>query len=291
MRPSCYSVKPVAIKQPIIHKMRSEEVLFVPAASKTAHLEIPELPDLWHFVDHAYCLTLDSRRDRQQEALQQIRSARLHHKTTFVVAKPTEGPKPPAIFESHCAAARDAVRRGFTRILILEDDVVFHSNTHTLTQRILRSIKDLPSEWQGLFLGHFPIRAFFVSPFTLRTSSGCSHAYIANQPLVDWLSDLNPYEDLAMGKIPLLKIVGQGIDAALACRPHMYACFPMVAVQSASCSSNINPTFDKKGHKRRWLDKYRYSHFLIRSMRLSQWVTAILSPVHWTTRKNWQVEQ
>lgn len=270
--------------------MRFEEALLVPAVHKTSRVETTKLPDIWHFVDHVYCLTLDCRPDRQQESLQQIESAGLLHKTSFVASKPSRGSKPPAIFESHCAAARDAIRRRFTRILILEDDITFLENSYSLAKKVLSSISDLPPEWQGLYLGHFPIRAFFISPCTLRTSSGCSHAYIANQPLINWLSSLNPYEDLAMGRIPLLKIVGKGIDAALACRPHMYACFPMIAVQSPSPSSNINHRYNKKGRKRSLLDRYRYSHILIQNMRLSQWVAAMLSPFHWATRNSWLVE-
>jgi hypothetical protein len=271
--------------------VRFEEALFVPAVHKTSRVETTELPDIWHFVDHVYCLTLDCRPDRQQESLQQIESAGLLHKTTFVVSKPSSGSKPPAIFASHCAAARDALKRKFSRILILEDDVVFLHRGQVLSEKVRRSLNELPPQWQGLFLGHFTIRAFFISPFTLRTSSGCSHAYIANRKLIEWLARLNPWADLAAGRIPLVKVIGQGIDAALACRPHMYGCFPMVAVQSSSPSSNINSAFDKRGRKRRLFDKYRYSRLMIKNMRLSQWVAAFLSPIHWIFRCAWLSEK
>ena len=246
--------------------------------------------DSWAFLDAAYCLTLSDRSDRQNELLPELRRVGLLAKTTLVVSEPTSGPKPPAIFESHCAAARDALDKGYRRILILEDDVCFLRHGHEVAQKVGRLMAQLPPTWEGLYLGHFPIRAFFVAPGILRSSSGCSHAYIANEPLLRWLAGLEPLTDLPARRIPLLGLVGQGIDAALACRPGMYACFPMLAVQSRSRSSNINPDFTRSGSRRKLLDKYRYTHHAIRGMRAAQWVAALLSPWHWLRRRRWLPE-
>lgn len=245
----------------------------------------------WNFIDHGYCLGLDDRPDRQSEARAQLATVGLLEQTTFLVSSPTSGPKPPAIFDSHCAAARDAKSRGFRRILIMEDDVCFLRTKQHPADLVGRTVSRLPAGWQGLFLGHFPLRAFFIERGILRTMSGCSHAYIANEPLIDWLAGLDPCQDLPAQRIPLVRLVGQGIDAALAARPGMYAVFPMVAVQSTSVSSNVNPHRNRDGSRRSYFSKYRYTHLAIRCMRQAQWVAAILSPLHWMTRRAWLPER
>jgi len=239
----------------------------------------------WPFIDHAYCLTLATRCDRQKEAVMQLAGAGLLPKTSFIISQPATGPKPPAILASHCQAARDAAARGYQTILILEDDVTFLPRTTKIDKLVERTMTKLPGNWHGLYLGHFPLRAYFVAPGLLRTSSGCSHAYIASQPLLKWLGSLDPAADLKAGRIKLNRLVGQGIDAALACRPNMYACFPMVATQGRSPSSNIDSRRNRSGKKRHIFDKYRYSALAIRGMRAAECIAVFLSPLHYVTRR------
>jgi len=261
----------------------------VPASVLTGGERIPQA-DRWPSIDHAYCLTLSTRTDRQAEVTRQMRHAGLLAKATFIISDPTGGPKPPAILESHCRAAKHATERGFNTALILEDDATFVRSPVYAETRVERAMHKLPRGWQGLYLGHFPIRAYFVSPGLMRASSGCSHAYLANRPLLEWLAGLEPEADLKAGRIKLNRLVGQGIDAALACRPHMYACFPMLVTQGRSPSSNIDRRRNRSGQPRGIFDKYRYSAFAIRHMRVAEWVGAGLSPIHWATRKRWLAE-
>jgi len=247
--------------------------------------------DGWDCIGHAYCLTLSTRPDRQREVLRQIEQLGLTRKTSFIISEPTNGPKPPAIFASHCQAARDARQQGHREVLIMEDDATFLPCPGQIPQRIRQAMEELPAAWQGLYLGHFPLRAYFHGRGMLRAVSGCSHAYIASPVLLDWLAGLDPYADLPAGRIKLHRLVGQGIDAALACRPHMYACFPMLATQGRSPSSNINPVFNRHGQRRGLFDKYRYSALLIRHMRLAEGIAALLSPLHRATREHWLPEK
>lgn len=262
----------------------------IPASSMTQG-DVAKDAGRWRFIDHAYCLTLTTRTDRQVEATRQIGQAGLLKKTTFIVSDPTTGPKPPAILESHCQAARNAVEHGYNAVLILEDDATFVRRHTRADQHIESLLRKLPREWQGLYLGHFPIRAYFISPGLMRTASGCSHAYLANRPLLEWLASLEPEADLKAGRLKLNRLVGQGIDAALACRPHMYACFPMLVTQGRSPSSNIDGRRNREGQKRRIFDKYRYSAFAIRHMRVAEWIAALLSPIHWLARDRWLAEK
>ena len=109
--------------------------------------------------------------------------------------------------------ALQALARRCERTLILEDDVLF---SRPVRPRTLRAIADalagLPADWMIFFLGHWPLSAYFVRPNVLRTSSACSHAYIASPRLLRWLAD-HPFEAQGIEKS---RIAGKGVDAAYA---------------------------------------------------------------------------
>jgi hypothetical protein len=74
-------------------------------------------------------------------------------------------------------------------------------------------------------IGHVPIQAYFLRPNLLRVRSGCTHAYIANAPLLAWLASTPPMSPEA----PMWHWIGQSIGAAMSSLPEMYAMFPMIA--------------------------------------------------------------
>jgi hypothetical protein len=119
-------------------------------------------------------------------------------------------------------------------VLVMEDDVLF---SRRVTPRTVRNVGEalagLPPGWTVFFLGHWPLRAWFVGRRTLRTVSGCAHAYVASRRLLRWLRD-HPY-----GTAPVVRLVGRGIDAAYAALPGTYAYFPMLATQSTSPSDHV----------------------------------------------------
>src|SRR5690606_10328962 len=128
---------------------------------------------------------------------------------------------------SHRAVARHALERGLRRVLILEDDVCFRRAPDP--GRLARQLAGLPPGWRILFLGHWPFRARFVARDLLQVESACAHAYIANEPLLQWL-DATPFGAPA----ELRRGAGKGIDSAYAMLPGCYAVFPMLAVQGDS---------------------------------------------------------
>lgn len=240
----------------------------------------------WSFIDQAYCLSLRNRLDRRGDVLNTLASVGLLSRTTFVLSDPSPPPRPPAIFHSHRGAAVHARGAGYRRVLILEDDVAFHRLTPARLARIAAQVVRLPPGWIGFFLGHFPLRAYFIGWGILRSSSGCSHAYVASDHLINWLRHCDPKDPA----IPRDRLVGQGIDAALACLPHMYATFPMVAVQSRSPSSNINARITNSGQPRSVFNRYWWTPVLLRGMRVSEIVVAVLSPLHRFRRGLWAAE-
>jgi GR25 family glycosyltransferase involved in LPS biosynthesis len=127
--------------------------------------------------------------------------------------RPTKHPTQPkiGIWESHRAVGLEALARGQRTVLILEDDVAFSRHVRPRTVRAVgRAMRTLPADWMIFFLGHWPMRAWFVRRNVLRTASGCAHAYVASPRLLQWLRD-HPY-----GTAPIVRMVGVTIDAAYA---------------------------------------------------------------------------
>jgi hypothetical protein len=171
-----------------------------------------------------YCISLQEQPHRTAKAAAQFHALGLCREVLFY--RPVRGRDADrAIWESHRAVAQDAIAKGFARILVLEDDVLFTRPREALVRRITAALRALPSTWWGLYLGHVPIQAYFLRPNLLRVRSGCTHAYIANAPLLAWLASTPPMSPEA----PMWHWIGQSIGAAMSSLPEMYAMFPMIA--------------------------------------------------------------
>jgi hypothetical protein len=183
-----------------------------------------------------------------------------------------------AIWDSHRAVAADAIAKGFARILVLEDDVLFTRPRETLARRITAALSALPPTWWGLYLGHVPIQAYFLRPNLLRVRSGCTHAYIANAPLLAWLASTAPMSPQA----PMWRWIGRSIDAAMSSLPEMYAMFPMIAVQSYLGESGADARFDDQRQQGTFLELDRWRYFFIygRGARFAEAMAVLFSPVH-----------
>ncbi|MCS6780065.1 MAG: hypothetical protein NZ555_10240 [Geminicoccaceae bacterium] len=200
-------------------------------------------PD-WSFVDAAYCISLADRPDRM------IRAAREFHRVglcrTILFYRPDRHPTRviEGIWESHRTVARHAQARGARTVLIFEDDVAFARWVGPRTvAAVARTFERLPPDWTIFFLGHWPLKALFVRPNLLRTSSACAHAYIASPRLLAWLAE-NPFSKEARDRE---RIAGGGIDASYARLPQAFAFFPMLATQAARGSDHMA---EKKRTKR-----------------------------------------
>jgi hypothetical protein len=235
----------------------------------------PEAFD-WSFVDAAYCISLQSRPDRAASAAAQFHRLGLCRKVTF--HRPLKHPSMPkvGIWEAHRAVGLDALAKGRRTVLVLEDDVVFARRVTPRTLRaVARALAGLPPGWMIFFLGHWPLRAWFVRRNVLRTSSGCAHAYIASAKLLAWLRD-HPF-----GTAPIVRLAGTTIDAAYAALPDTYAYFPMLAIQSTSPSDHMTHDPGKRIKKLRHLVTRSSRRELLqsRSMRPMELVAVGLSPL------------
>jgi GR25 family glycosyltransferase involved in LPS biosynthesis len=234
----------------------------------------------WSFLDAAYCISLKTRDDRVAQAAAEFHKVGLCRQITF--HRPDKHPKSGFIgsWAAHRAVAMDALQRGCERTLICEDDVLFTRPIRPSTLRSLeRALNRLPEDWMIFFLGHWPLAAYFVRHNVLRTSSACSHAYIASPRLLRWLRD-HPWG--APG-IEFSRIAGKGVDSAYAKLPQTYAIFPMLAIQRASRSDNFDdPTIRNKRKKRKLkhlVTRSAYREVLLsRLMRPFELIVAVLSP-------------
>jgi hypothetical protein len=145
----------------------------------------------WSFLDAAYCISLKTREDRGAQAAAEFHRVGLCRSVTFY--RPDKHPRNGFIgsWMSHRDVAMHALARGCERTLICEDDVLFTRRIRPATLRAIdRALRALPADWTIFFLGrHWPLGAYFVRHNVLRTSLGCSHAYIASSRLLRWLRD------------------------------------------------------------------------------------------------------
>lgn len=222
---------------------RLNDPMTVPAACFEPPPASAGPPRAWPGIDAVYCISLQSRPERAAAARAELARVGLLPITTFY--RPLRHPRRPVqgIWESHRAVARHALERGLRRVLILEDDVSFRRAPDP--GRLARQLVRLPPGWRILFLGHWPFRARFLTRDLLRVKSACAHAYIANEPLLQWL-DATPF---GTPGAELRKGAGKGIDSAYSMLPGCYAVFPMLAVQGDSPSDHFAHLRAKDGGK------------------------------------------
>ena len=237
----------------------------------------------WPFLDGVYCISLQSRNDRATTVTRELHRVGLCRQALFY--RPVKHPNSPTrgVWESHRVVAHYARAQAQKTILILEDDVRFSSSLRPQKVHAIRkALRRLPPHWLGFYLGHWPLKAYFVNKRTFRTYSFCTHAYIASHRLIEWLC-AHPYSN----SIARSAIGGKGIDAAFAALPDMYALFPMIATQSTSPSDHIRPSAVRDNLRDYIIHSRLRDHLLAHLMRPSEMLVAALSPVFrlWTTLK------
>ncbi len=229
----------------------------------------------WSFLDGVYCISLQSRDDRMASAAGEFHRVGLcKHVEFYRPAKHPTSPKK-GIWESHRAVAQQARAQGQSRVLIFEDDVVFSRLLNPRTVLAIRkALQQLPPEWKGFYLGHWPLSAQFLNWKTFRTISYCAHAYIASDRLIDWLCE-HPYSK----KIPRVVIGGKGIDAAFAALSEMYALFPMIALQSGSPGDHKAPNPRRRKLRDYVLNTRFRDPLLANLLRPNEMIVVAMSPL------------
>jgi len=180
-------------------------------------------PSEWDFVPAVYCISLQERDDRMQQAKQEFDQVGLGSKVQW--HRPHRDPRggEAGCWDSHVAVVKKAVEANHPFVLIFEDDVVFHSDIKAKDIRqIRRTLEETLArrEWGILFLGQFP---FGGVPITAnldvwRTSSLLAHAYFISYSLMRKLLDNSEYP-------------GMGIDMWYSRQRKTYSIYPPLAYQ------------------------------------------------------------
>lgn len=236
-------------------------------------------PTMLHGVDRICVITLKSAHSRTRDIVATLHRMGLCRQAALYVTEPQRN-APRHVWASHAAVARLSLRAGERRILVLEDDAEFSVDGPTLARRVSKAMARLPQSWWGLFLGHWPLQMYPAARGLMRARSACAHAYIANQPLLEWLAGTEPHNP----RHRVCPLIGGGIDAAFANLPGMYALFPMVAFQREAEIVRHDLRLPPGQTRRGLLDPLRYRHLLVnRSLRFAEAAALLLSPAHAAT--------
>lgn len=190
-------------------------------------------PDSWDFFDKIYCISLESRTDRREQARQQFAAVGLLDRVEFVVvAKHLENPEQ-GIFESHMHCLKKGLTAKARNILVFEDDILFQKfNPDTLRHGC--SNMALVANWNALFLGCITDGSWQTGQKNLvKITYRClAHAYALNrafaQKIVQQTWNNIPFDELL--------------------RRHntdFYALYPMCAFQGPARSDNRTLVIDR----------------------------------------------
>ncbi len=240
------------------------------ACAVTSGTVVPLLD--WSFIDAAYCISLREREDRTAQATAEFNAVGLAQRLLFYRPMRHATDAVEGIWQSHCAVARHALAAGHRRVAIFEDDVRFDREvTPSRLAAVAHELNELPDTWQIFYLGHWPVRCRLLSRNLLHTRSGCTHAYIANLNLLEWMRT-SDYAEFRRQN-PRRSAVGRGIDSAFFRLQGAYAIFPMLAVQSAS------PSDHRPAHASHRIKKVR--HLVTRTHLRERALSFFMRPNEW----------
>lgn len=181
----------------------------------------------WEFFDKIYCISLDERSDRREEARGQFNAVGLLEKVEFVIINKHPFDCEQGIYESHMLCMKKGLHANAANMVIFEDDICFDR----FDPETLRNSIDFIStytDWNILFLGCMVKRSRRTanrSVLNVRFRSLC-HAYVLNPHFARRLVDI-PWQ-----KAPFDDMLRDLKD------DRFYAVYPSFAFQSNSRSNN-----------------------------------------------------
>jgi hypothetical protein len=187
----------------------------------------------WAFFDSIYCITLDSRPDRMNEARCQLASVGLKDRVEFVVSARDNAAPARGIYQSHLRCLSKGLEAGAQHILIFEDDIVFRRFNAARLRDACRFLHAF-NRWDAFFLG-------CLTSGSKRTNQNAvvqvryrclAHAYALNRPFAE--------------KIVRESWRGVPFDAMLRrCNGQFFALNPMCAFQGLATSDNETIWIDR----------------------------------------------
>ena len=198
-------------------------------------MNLPEFRqiDSWAFFDKIYCISLDSRPDRTEQARIQFAGVGVLPRVEFVIVTKHSTNREEGIYNSHMSCLKKGLKDNARRILIFEDDVFFRRfDDHVL--RVACSSLDSVGTWNGLFLGCITdgSRKDKETKLARITYRCLAHAYALNAPFAS----------------QIIQQQWRGIPFDELLRRHgkeFYALSPMCAFQGLAGSDNQTVVIDR----------------------------------------------
>jgi len=181
----------------------------------------------WEYFDKIYCISLDERADRREQAKAQFRAVGLADRVEFVVVKKHPVDCEQGIYESHILCMEKGIRALSGNIVIFEDDIVFDRfNPDTIEKCIDFLATNI--DWKIMFLGCMVKKSAKTengSVLKIRFRCAC-HAYVVTREFAESIVKM-PWK-----KKPFDDMLRDMKD------DQMYAVYPSFAFQSNSPSDN-----------------------------------------------------
>ena len=181
----------------------------------------------WEYFDKIYCISLDERADRREQAKAQFRAVGLGDKVEFVVVKKHPVDCEQGIYESHLLCMEKGIRAHADTIIIFEDDIVFDRFNPDAIEKCIDFLAT-NTDCKIMFLGCMVKKSAKTdnrSVLKIRFRS-LAHAYVLTPKFAEALIKM-PWQ-----KIPFDDMLRDIKD------DQMYAVYPSFAFQSNSRSDN-----------------------------------------------------
>ena len=182
--------------------------------------------DNWAFFDRIYCISLDGRFDRREEAKKQFAKVGLLDRVEFVVVQKHPVSPKEGCYQSHIACMRKAIAADSKHILIFEDDILFKGFRDSTIQEGTDFLKK-NTDWDIMFLGCIVRQSRRTThQSVVKVKYRClSHAYAINRRFVEEIV-ATPWQ-------------GVPYDVFLARMDrNFYAAYPSFAFQSSAATDN-----------------------------------------------------
>lgn len=189
--------------------------------------------DSWAFFDKIYCISLDERDDRREQAKKQFAELGMLERVEFVIVAKHPTNREKGIFQSHMKCLTKGLDSGARNILVFEDDVFFRKVDPHALKRACDYLENIDN-WNSLFLGCMIDGSSRTGEKSLMkiTHRTLAHAYALNRPFAQ--------------KLVQKKWSGIPFDEFL--RHHnenYYALYPMCAFQGLSGTDNQRVAIDR----------------------------------------------
>jgi GR25 family glycosyltransferase involved in LPS biosynthesis len=205
----------------------------------------------WAFFDKIYCISLDEREDRRQEARIQFDNVGLADRVEFVIVKKHPADNEQGIHESHMECMRKGIRADARTMIIFEDDIVFDRFSVGVLADCVRFLSTT-SSWKIFFFGCLcsgSQKTENKSVLKVRYRS-LTHAYVVRRSFAETLLG-TPWRSIPYDVL-LCNLAGD-----------YYAAYPSFAFQSNARTDNM---------RKRKVDRFRrLCGGLLKIQKMNEW--------------------